>query len=301
MRMARPRRWRRALAIGACAVVLLAVAVLAARLLRGLPAAQEFLAAYPGTVPPPEWVPEGIPAWVGWQHFLNSFFLLFMITTGLRIRRGTRPAAFWTPRRGLQRVLRPRRIGLDLWLHLSLDLLWVLNGIVFVVLLLATGHWARIVPTSWEFLPNAVSAAFQYLSLEWPHENGWVSYNSLQVLAYAATVFVAAPLAFLSGIRMSPAWPERSRLDRVLPLGFARAVHFPVMIYFVAFVIVHVTLVLTTGVLRNLNHMYAGRNDESWWGLAIFAVSVFVMAGGWAAMHPVVLRAAASLTGTVSR
>ena len=33
--------------------------------------------------------------------------------------------------------------------------------------------------------------------------------------------------------------------------------HFPVMLYFVAFTVVHVALVFATGALRNLNHMYA--------------------------------------------
>ena len=63
------------------------------------------------------------------------------------------------------------------------DAFWVLNGVVYVVLLFATGQWLRIVPTSWEVVPNAISVVLQYLSLEWPVENSWVSYNDAQVLA----------------------------------------------------------------------------------------------------------------------
>src|SRR5690606_19398257 len=131
--------------------------------------------------------------------------------------------------------------------------LWVLNGVVFFVLILVTGQWMRIVPTSWEVLPNALSVAIQYASLDWPTENGWVSYNALQELAYFVTVFVAAPLAIVTGLRMSSAWPrDAARLNRAYPVELARAVHLPVMLYFVGFVIVHVTLVLATGALRNL-------------------------------------------------
>jgi len=49
----------------------------------------------------------------------------------------------------------PKKITLELWLHLTLDALLVLNGVVFLVLAFATGHWVRIVPTSWEVVPNA--------------------------------------------------------------------------------------------------------------------------------------------------
>ncbi|BDZ47875.1 hypothetical protein GCM10025867_01160 [Frondihabitans sucicola] len=73
------------------------------------------------------------------------------------------------------------------------------------------------------------------------------------------------------------------------------------MIFFVVFVIVHVTLVFATGALNNLNHMYAGRNDDSWVGFAFFAGSLVIMVAGWMAARPIVLRSLASLTGSVTR
>ena len=143
---------------------------------------------------------------------------------------------------------------------------------VFAVLLFATGQWMRIVPTSWDVFPNALSAALQYASLNWPTENGWVNYNALQLLTYFITVFIAAPLAFITGLRMSSAWPKKAAgLNKAFPIEWARAVHFPVMIYFVAFIVVHVFLVLATGALRNLNHMYAVTDDDGWLGFWFFA------------------------------
>ena len=56
-------------------------------------------------------------------------------------------------------------IGLARWWHLGVDALWLLNGIVFVVLLFATDRWQRLVPTSWDVFPNALSVLIQYLSL----------------------------------------------------------------------------------------------------------------------------------------
>jgi thiosulfate reductase cytochrome b subunit len=298
-----PRVFQLAIAI-ATAVVVLAVIVLLARWFRELPAGQSFLADYPGQTDLPEGAPVGLPAWLGWQHFLNGFFLLLIIRTGWMIRTTRRPETYWIRNNtGLFRTRgAPVRMSLDAWLHLSLDFLWVLNGVIFIVLLFVTGQWMRIVPTSWDVIPNAVSAALQYASLQWPLENGWVNYNSLQLLAYFATTFIAAPLAIATGIRMSGAWPVRAtKLNRIYPLALARSIHFPVMIYFVAFVIVHVTLVFTTGALRNLNHMYASRDEESWLGFGIFALSVAVMVAAWFAARPVLLRPIASLTGKVGR
>src|SRR5699024_3266243 len=116
----------------------------------------------------------------------------------------------------------------------SLDILWLVNGVVFVVLLFATGHWARIVPTSWEVFPNALSTMLQYMSLDWPTENGWVNYNSLQQLAYFSVVFLAAPLAAITGVRLSGVWPNNATtLNKIYPIELARAIHFPVMLFFV--------------------------------------------------------------------
>jgi hypothetical protein len=86
-------------------------------------------------------------------------------------------------------------IGLARWWHLGTDTLWLLNGLVYYVLLFATPRWHRLVPTSWDVFPNALSVLIQYLSLNWPAETGWVAYNSLQQMAYFITVFVAAPRA----------------------------------------------------------------------------------------------------------
>ena len=100
-------------------------------------------------------------------------------------------------------------IGLARWWHLGIDVLWLLNGVIFFVLLFATGRWERLVPTSWDVFPNALSVLIQYLSLNWPAENGWAAYNGLQLIAYFITVFVAAPLALITGLGMSPALSTR--------------------------------------------------------------------------------------------
>ncbi|MDQ4213637.1 cytochrome b/b6 domain-containing protein [Microbacterium sp. ASV81] len=266
------------------------------RWLLSLPALHDFTRTYPGQYALPGGAPVGFPAWLGWQHFFNVFLMTLIIRTGLTVRRDTRPTAFWASRKDPG-----RRISLTLWLHQSLDLLWLVNGAIFVILLFTTGQWMRIVPTSWEVLPNALTAALKYVSLEWPTEDGWVNYNSLQQLAYFAIVFLAAPLAALTGVRMSDVWPKRAkRLGSACPVEWARAVHFPVMLFFVGFIVVHVALVLATGALRNLNHMYGGSDEISWAGFWILVLSLAVIAAAWVAARPLVLAPVARLFGHVS-
>ncbi len=286
------------------ALVVLVAAVLLARWWRDTDAGLAFLAQFPGETELPANAPVGFPWWLNFQHFLNAFFIVLIVRTGWLVRTTQRPVAYWTRNNtGLIRTKgSPRKISLDLWFHLSLDTMWVINGLIFIVLLFVTGQWMRLIPTSWDVLPNAWSAAIQYASLQWPTENGWTNYNSLQQLAYFTIVFIAAPLAILTGIRLSNAWPgPKARISRLYPLALARAVHLPVMFFFVAFIIVHVTLVLATGALRNLNHMYAANDGDGWLGLILFAVSLLLIVAGWIFAKPAFLQPVASISGKVTR
>lgn len=277
------------------AVLAAGIVVLAARGVTTLPGVPEFLERYDGTYPLPGFVEDGFPAWARWTHYLNFFFMVLIVRSGLLVRTQRKPDAFYTPKRG------GKKVSIYLWLHTSLDVLWLANGVVFVALLFATGHWARIVPTSWDVIPHALSALLQYLTLEWPVEDGWVNYNSLQQLSYFVVVFVAAPLAAITGVRMSEWWPQNAeRLNRIYPAPLARAIHFPVMLFFVLFAIVHVFLVLTTGALRNLNHMFAGTPEVSWTGFWWFAAGLLVAAAAVVAARPLVIAPIASVAGKVS-
>jgi thiosulfate reductase cytochrome b subunit len=285
-----------------------------------LPAVEAFISEYPGVSELPDGAPVGIPAWIGWQHFLNAFLMMFIIRSGLSIladhprlywSRHSRPGSEWyrmqkpvpddptytakadsiTLPDNLGLPGRRHSIGLARWWHLGVNTLWLANGIVFYVLLIATGQWMRLVPLDLDVFPNAVSVAIQYLSLDWPTENGWNGYNSLQLITYFITVFVAAPLALLTGLGMSPALSTRfHRISRVFSIQFARSVHFLVLIWFLLFIAVHVALVFATGALRNLNHIYASNDTTSWAGFTVFAVSLVVMIVAWVAATPATYR-----------
>jgi thiosulfate reductase cytochrome b subunit len=304
MKAFRTSRWFRLVWLVPTIVVGVVIVVLVARAIRFSPEGTEFLAAYPGRSELPSFAPRGFPAWLAWEHGLNAFFMLLVIRSGILVRITRRPQGYWTRKNsGLVRTRRPpQRISLTLWLHLAVDILWAATGIAFIVMIFVTGQWVRIVPTSWDIVPNAVSAGLQYASLQWPVEDGWSNYNALQLLSYFAVVFLAAPVSIATGLRMAPGLASRWQpVERFYPLALARRVHYPTMVFFLAFVVVHVGLVFATGALRNLNHMYSGQDDESLAGLAVFAGSVVVMIGAWFALQPIVVRTLAGFTGKVSR
>ena len=281
--------------LGAFAIVLIA------QWLRTLSAVQAFEAQYPGDMPTALPAPEGIPVWLAWQHYLNALFLVLIVRSALTLRSRERPSAFFRRRNGglIRTKNPPRRIGVYLWLHLSIDALWVLNGLIYVVLLFATGYWLRLVPSDWAVVPNAVTAGLQYASLQWPTDDAWAGYNALQALSYFVIVFIASPLAIFTGLRLSSAWPLEAKLNRWLPEQPIRALHNFTLWAFVVFVIVHVTLVLGTGALRNLNVMYAGNNGSSWLGAGIAVLATASMVLLWLGTRPEPVRKLAALFGEV--
>jgi len=314
-------RWFNLLWLLPIGFVLLLAAVAAAKGLRNTPAVAGFIADHPGTITSTEAARHpGLPVWVGVQHFFNLLLLVFILRSGLQIL-SDHPRLYWTrhstPGRDWFRIQKPvptdplwtakqdsislpggiglpglrHTIGLARWWHLGTDTLWLANGLVFYSLLFSTGQWRRVVPTSWDVFPSALSVLIQYLSLDWPLENGWAAYNSLQLLAYFITVFLAAPLALLTGLGMSPALSTRfKRISKVLSIQTARSLHFLVMIWFLTFLLLHVTFVATTGLLRNLNHIYLASNDRGWVGFVLFNLSMVVLAAGWVAATPFTLR-----------
>lgn len=281
------------LAVGAVAAA--GILVLAARGVTTLPGVPEFLERYPGAYDLPDTAEPGFPWWAQWAHFFNIFLMVLIIRSGYQVRTEQKPPAFWTPKRG------GKKISINLWLHQSLDILWLANGLIFVVLLFASGRWVRIVPTSWEAFPNALSALLQYMTLDWPVESGWVNYNSLQQIMYFIVVFIAAPLAAITGVRMSEFWPKDAKtLNKIYPVEAARAIHFPTMLFFVLFILIHVFLVFATGALRNLNHMFGGTDEVNWVGFWLFAAAIAITTAGWYAARPLVLAPIAKRFGQVS-
>jgi DMSO/TMAO reductase YedYZ molybdopterin-dependent catalytic subunit/thiosulfate reductase cytochrome b subunit len=314
------RRWVNVLWALPLVVILLIIGIAVAQQLRTMPGVQAFIARYPGGTPSSSAVYSGFPFWLRLLHFFNFFFMMFIIRAGVQIladhprlywRRDCTPGTewfrfqkdvpkdrIWTSKDDSVTISKwlgipgiRHSIGLARWWHFSFDLLWVINGIAFYVLLFATDQWQRLVPTTWTVFPNALSTALQYLSLNFPVDHSWTNYNSLQQLAYFLTVFVAAPLAVVTGLMQGPAIANRlGWFARILNRQAARTIHFGVLWWFLLFIFIHGTLVLITGARTNLNYMWAGVNNGSWDGALIFGAALIAAIVAWCVASPFTIR-----------
>ena len=165
---------------------------------------------------------------------------------------------------------------------------FIVTGIVFITLLLSTDQWKRIVPASPLVLLQAWNTFVHYATFHLPAEpNGFYGYNALQQIAYFTVVFVFGPLAIMTGIAMSPAvvnsfpWYARIFGGR----QSARSIHFLTMFSFLAFLVVHVTLVVMTGFARNMNHIVMGTDDQNPMGMYLGFVGIGVVILSWIVAH----------------
>jgi len=143
--------------------------------------------------------------------------------------------------------------------HFFFGWLLVLNGLVYVTNLFAGRHIRDFLPTLHDFrtIPRAV---LDHARLRFPKGEEARHYNVLQKLAYLS-VIIAFPILILAGLTMSPAMDATFPL---LPAIFhgrqsARTIHFALAAFLVAFVIVHLVMVLVSGVFNNIRSMITGR------------------------------------------
>lgn len=227
--------------------------------------------------------PLAYPLWLRATHFFNLLFLTLLARSGLEIlsthaklyfNDDCRPGSEWLsftkkkqPQHGLELwtsrdeeepwsswIAMPghRNLGLGRHWHFLTDIGWLATGIVYIVLLFATGQWQRLVPTSWSIFPGAWHALLVYLSFHLVRTPG--AYNPLQQLSYFGVVFLLSPLAILTGLAMSPAIAARHPWYLKLFRGrqAARSIHFLCLCAFTAFVIVHIAMVVLHGLSREL-------------------------------------------------
>jgi sulfoxide reductase catalytic subunit YedY len=183
------RRWFSSLWLIPLGVVALVLSIAVVRELARRPWFADFIARYPGTsdsyVEPAR---TGFRWWLRWQILADH--------PRLYLNSGSRPDSEWLRLRGPvpadrrdsndpetvwtakeDSVALPKHLGIigfrhsiglaRRW-HFSFDLLLLVNGVLFYVLRFSTDEWKRLIPTSLDVLPNALSTALQYLSLNLP-------------------------------------------------------------------------------------------------------------------------------------
>lgn len=271
----------------------------------------------------PHLSPRGFPVWIRLTHFANLFFLFLLMRSGVSILMD-HPRLYWsndcTPGSEWLRftpiVVPKDRIwtakddaryisplvalpgykhtpGMGRSWHFVTDYGFIIIGIIYIVMLFISGQWPRLVPTSWAIIPDAWATFVHYATFHLPVEpNGFYAYNALQQLAYFGVVFIMAPLSILTGISMSPAvdsaFPWYPRIFGGRQGG--RSIHFLLLCGYVAFTVVHVTLVLVTGAQRNFNHIVLGTDGTGALGLLIGTVGLIIVVASWVIAYVIAWR-----------
>jgi thiosulfate reductase cytochrome b subunit len=157
--------------------------------------------------------------------------------------------------------------GLDLatgrrW-HFFFAWIFVLNGLVYLGTSLACGHVRRdLLLSKTELRPRHLwHEIVDHARLRFPTGEAARRYNALQKLTYLTVIFLLLPMMLLTGLTMSPAIDAAAPflLDLFGGRPSARTIHFITASLLVAFVIVHVAMVLLSGVRNNVRSMITGR------------------------------------------
>ena len=149
--------------------------------------------------------------------------------------------------------LGPRQLALSLRWHWALAFLFMANGLLYLIGLIAGGGWRALLPRRSD--PAEAAAMIRYylgvipMALRrrpWPHPPVRFKYNALQRAAYFAMPILGV-LVVLSGWAMHKPvqlpWLERLFFD----YDGARVVHFACMLGLGGFVVPHVMLVIADG------------------------------------------------------
>lgn len=148
-------------------------------------------------------------------------------------------------------------------LHFLAAWFLVVPGAIYVLSGILAGHFRRhLWPRAGELTPRQLwRDVIDHLRLRIRPATGGPDYGLLQKLAYCGVVFVALPMAVLTGLAMSPAVTAGYRFLGSLFGGFqsARTIHFFAAVALVLFLTVHVVMVVRSGFKRQMRGMTFGR------------------------------------------
>lgn len=145
--------------------------------------------------------------------------------------------------------------------HFFFAWLFLFNGLAYLAWSLGSGHLRRDLAPSRQDLKHIGASILEHARLKFPKGEEAKRYNVLQKLAYLSVALVLLPLMLLSGLAMSPG------MDAAFPFLIdlfggrqtARTIHFIAASGIVLFFLVHIAMVLLSGVWNNLRSMITGR------------------------------------------
>lgn len=209
-------------------------------------------------------------------HWVNAICLGFLLPSGLQIFNAW-PSLYWGQYGADADPALLSIAGFPSWLtlpsfqdlaagrrwHLFFAWVFVINGLVYLAYSVWSGHLRRdLVPRNAELAPRHLwREIVDHARLRFPKGEEARRYNVLQKLSYAGVALVLLPLMVLTGLTMSPGMNAAAPflLDLFGGRQSARTIHFISAALVVLFVLVHLAMVLLSGVWNNLRSMITGR------------------------------------------
>lgn len=181
---------------------------------------------------------------------------LFGVSTGLDGEPRVIAMPAWATLPGFRDLATGRR-----W-HFFFAWVFVINGLIYVASSLLNGHYRRdLLPRREEIRPKHIlQDIWNHLRLKLPRGEAAKQYNILQKGAYLG-VTVLLVVMVLTGLTMSPGFNAAvpGLLDLFGGRQSARTIHFIAASLTVAFVLVHLAMVLLAGPINEIRSMITGR------------------------------------------
>lgn len=209
-------------------------------------------------------------------HWINAVAVVILLGSGLGIS-NAHPRLYWgvyganfdhawaeLPRMpGWITIPAGYNLAISRRWHLFFALVLGFGLLAYMIASLLNRHFRRdLTLRRAELTPAHIRADFRaHLDFRFHDPERPRDYNVFQKLSYIAVIFVALPLAILTGIALSPGmdagWPWV--LDLLGGRQSARSVHFVAAVAIGGFTVVHLVLVILAGAGNELRSMVTGR------------------------------------------
>jgi len=212
------------------------------------------------------------PVWVRATHWINVAAVVVLIMSGLNILLA-HPHLYW----GIRSTFADPWVSippLPNWLlipqgrnlaearnyHFLFAWIFVLNGLAYLAWGFASRRFGRRLWPSGPDLRGFGDSVAEHARFRFPTDDHARTYNVIQKLTYVAMVLVVLPMMLVTGLSMSPAFNAVGGVLLEILGGrqSARTLHFISAGLIVGFIVVHVGLVIWTGLFNNMRSMITG-------------------------------------------
>jgi thiosulfate reductase cytochrome b subunit len=146
--------------------------------------------------------------------------------------------------------------------HILFAWLFLFNGLAYLAAATLTGRFCGILRPSWRELSwrKLARDLGNHVRLRFPAGDDARSYNLIQKYAYLLIIFGALPLQLLTGLALLP-WMDGAFpwfKDIFFGRQSARTLHFSCSLLILAFVAIHLAMVVLSGFRNNMRSMITG-------------------------------------------